>query len=300
MATRKRKWKLGFNTFWWEGLDQAAKADECVKTIADLGYEAIEFKIDSFGSVTKAKEVVRAAEAARKAGLHVSNLVILRALTNPDTSAKSVADVSNVIDICSKAGIGAVNFATGGPMQLPTAKEDDWWELPQTRIDQVSWDTVIESLKKLADVADKKDVDLALEAVVGNLVCEMSTTLELLARFDHPRLKLTFDPSHFVLAGQDLGVVIRRLGPKIRHVHFKDAVGRQGALGKDFIFPFLGEGATDWKVFLGALSDVGYTETVSIEFEAFRYMNIVLRGDAAEAARISKFAADRIIERYGN
>jgi protein FrlC len=159
---------------------------------------------------------------------------------------------------------------------------------------------LIASLQKLCDVAEKEGVDLALEAVMGNLVSELGTTLELFKRFDHPRLKLTFDPSHYVLAGQDVGMAIRRLGPKIRHVHFKDAVGRVGSLGKDFLFPFLGEGNTDWQSFFSALKDIGYDGVLSIEFESFRYMNIILEGDAAEAARTSRFAADKLITRYGS
>jgi sugar phosphate isomerase/epimerase len=202
--------------------------------------------------------------------------------------------------MCAEAKIGAVNFATGRAMETATAPEDDWWELPPTRPDPASWDTLIKSLEQLCSVAEKEGVDLALETVIGNLLSELGTTLELSERFDHPRLKLTFDPSHYVLAGQDLAMVIQRLGTRIRHVHFKDAAGRVGSMGKDFLFPFLGEGNTDWQSFFGGLRAIGYDGVLSIEFESFRYMNIILEGNAAEAAKISRFAADKLIKRYGS
>ena len=70
-------------------------------------------------------------------------------------------------------------------------------------------------------------------------------------------------------------------------------------MGKDFIFPFLGEGNTDWKAFFEALSEVNYEGVLSIEYESFRFANIVLKGDVLPAARLSKVAADALIESYG-
>ena len=53
------------------------------------------------------------------------------------------------------------------------------------------------------------------------------------------------------------------------------------------MFPILGEGAINWQEFFAALDDISYTGWLSLEFESFKYMNEVLRGDALEAARLS-------------
>ena len=294
----ERKWKIGFNTFWWEGLNNPKTLEACIGSLVEAGYDAVEFKVDSFGPHPARDAIVRAARAASEAGLAVTNLVILRGLARPETAEDSVADISEAIRICAAAGIGAVNFASGGAAQVPAYPADEWWS-PTTRQDPAAWDTLCRSLEALATVADAEGVDLAIEAVVGNLVCEFGTTMELLARCDHPRLKLTFDPSHYVLVGQDIGVAIRRFGDKIRLVHFKDAAGRAGAFGKTFIFPLLGEGSTDWPVFFEALSDIGYDGALSIEYEAFRFMDLVWKGDPVPAQTLSKLAADALVKRYG-
>jgi sugar phosphate isomerase/epimerase len=241
----ERKWKIGFNTFWWEGLNNPKMLEACIGSLVEAGYDAVEFKVDSFGP-------------------------------HP-----------------------AKDFASGGAAQAPAYPPEEWWS-PPTRPDPAAWDTLCRSLDALAKVADAEGVDLALEPVVGNLVCEFGTTMELLARCDHSRLKLTFDPSHYVLVGQDLGVAIRRFGEKIRLVHFKDAAGRAGAFGKTFIFPLLGEGSTDWPVFFDALSDIGYDGALSVEYEAFRFMALVWKGDPVPAQKLSKLAADALVKKYGS
>ena len=57
----KKEWKLGFNTFWWEGLDKLGKLRDCIKSLVEIGYDAVEFKIDSFGTENPRKAVIRAA-----------------------------------------------------------------------------------------------------------------------------------------------------------------------------------------------------------------------------------------------
>ncbi|MDY6913312.1 MAG: sugar phosphate isomerase/epimerase [Planctomycetota bacterium] len=294
----KTTWKLGFNAFWWDGLDREPVLDGCIGSLVDMGYQAVEFKVDSFGSQLNRDAIVRAAQKAEAAKLAVSNLVILRSLSQAEGRQQAVEDVSEAIRICAAAGIGALNIVSGAAAQVPAYPPESWWR-SSTRPDPAAWEMLTQSVHELVKVAEAEGVDLALEACGGSLVCDFGTTLELLARCDHPRMKLTFDPSHYILAGQDVGVAIRRLGPRIRHVHLKDAVGRRGAIGEDFLFPLLGQGATDWPVFFQALRDVSYTGVLSVEFESFRLMEEIWQRDAVQAARLSKQAADRLIELYG-
>lgn len=295
--SHKAPWKIGYNTFWWEGLDKEDALRGCVDSLVDIGYEAVEYKVDSFGPHPNGNAIVRAAEVSRKAGLEVSDLVILRNIVNPDTVKQGVDDIAEAIRICSAAGIKMLNFTVGNAAQTPAASEDEWW-LPSTRQDPKAWDIMTGAMEQLVEIADKEGVDLVVEACHGKLVRDFGTQLEMLARIDHARFNLTFDPSHFVLAGQDLGTVIRRFGKRIALVHLKDAVGHPGALGRDFIFPFLGEGYTDWPALFGALRHIGYAGVLSIEFESFKFMADVYKNDPVAPARFSKQAADAILEKY--
>lgn len=290
-------WKIGMNTFWWENLERADRLEACIDTLVEIGYEAVEFKVDSFGAHPNGKAVEAAADAARRAGLEVSNLVILRNLSQRDAAERGVNDVAEATRICSSTGIGALNFTTGGATRVPVAPGTGWWR-PSTRQDPEAWDTLARSLGQLVRVADRERVDLAVEACVGNLVRDFGTTMEMLARCDHPRLMLTFDPSHYLLAREDIDLAIRRLASRIRHVHFKDAVGRVGELGPDFIFPFPGQGGIDWSSFFTVLRDVGYRGVLSVEFESFGFMEDVYRRDPVPAARLCKQAADALLGKW--
>jgi sugar phosphate isomerase/epimerase len=281
-------WKLGFNTFWWTGLERESAARACADALVEIGYEAVEFKVDSFGPHPAKNAIVQGCHIAREAGLAVSNLVILRGFTN-ENAPKAVADTIEAIRICAAAGVEKLNFVSGGPKQQQAYPEDEWWQVP-THVDPASWDNLQRSLEALLKVAEAEKVDLVLEACQGHLVEDLGTSLEVLARCDHPRMNFTFDPSHYVLQGLDIGVAIRRLGSRIKHVHFKDAVGRKGPMGTSFLFPFLGEGATDWPVFFGALKDIGYKGIISVEFESFRFMDLVYHNDPVPPARLSKLA----------
>ena len=57
--------------------------------------------------------------------------------------------------------------------------------------------------------------------------------------------------------------------------------------GDDFLFCLLGEGKVPWPAFFEALDDVGYAGPLSVEFEAYRYLDQVLGNDPVAAARLA-------------
>ena len=71
--------KFGFNSFWWEKLHTPDDVSSCVEALAEIGYKAVEFKAASFDPGRSLEDQFKGAvEAAGKAGLAVSNFVILR------------------------------------------------------------------------------------------------------------------------------------------------------------------------------------------------------------------------------
>jgi sugar phosphate isomerase/epimerase len=99
--------------------------------------------------------------------------------------------------------------------------------------------------------------------------------------------KINLDPSHFVMEGDDIPAVVRQWGDRIVHVHLKDAFGTSGIEGEDFLFCLLGEGQVPWVEFFAALDEVEYQGPLSVEFEAYRYLEQVLDGDPARAAALA-------------
>lgn len=278
--------RIAFNAFWWEDLDSEDKIAGVCENLAALGYRGVEWKETCFGRGSYiATMLPAAARITRTEGLEVTDFVILRNLVDPAHADKSADDISDFVRASAMAGVAIVNIAAAPALSKPVPA-DAWW-LASDPDWSTSWETLERSLGKVLEIAESEGVVIAFEAASGSLVHDYYSTLELLRRLDSPNLAITMDPSHYVLHDNDVGWAIRNLGRKIQHVHLKDAVGRPGTLGRDFLFPILGEGGVDWKEFFGALNDSDYGGWLSVEFESFRYMHEVLAGDAVEAARLS-------------
>ncbi len=286
--------QLGFNAFWWERLHDEDAVRECAACLAEIGYRFVEFKRDSFQQVDLPAEFRAAARAARREGLEVSNFVVLRDLTRRDTAA--VRDVVESVQACAEAEVSVLNLCVGAPAPEGESAEA-WWSAPQTTHAE-GWSGAVEALGAICDQADRCGVEIALEPIVGHLVCDYFSLQELLRRVAHARLGVTFDPSHFLLYRNDIPHAIRQLGPLIKHVHMKDAVGRPGQFGLDFAFPSLGAGAVDWTAFLAALDEIEYRGALSGEYEQFAYMDRVLQGDVRRAAESTYREMTALLDRY--
>jgi sugar phosphate isomerase/epimerase len=145
--------------------------------------------------------------------------------------------------------------------------------------EETAWRGVIDSFSKIADAAEKNSVIVTVEAVFGMLVHDYYTMNEFLSYFHSEYIAVNLDPSHLALYGNDDAWAASRLGPRIKHVHVKDSVGRAGVFGQDFVFAFLGEGSVDWQSFFRALRSVKYSGYLSLEFENEVYLNNVCNGD---------------------
>lgn len=290
--------KLAFNAFWWDHLKDDDAVRGVVDTLAEIGYKGVEWKETCFNREANiCDSLKKAVRISNEGGLAVTDAVILRSLTNPETSKKSVEDVSNFIRACAGAGIDKVNIPNGNP-SVGKPVIDEWWA-PAYSPAKLSWDTLRASLEAILKVASDYKVYLVLESVAGQLVHDYFTTREMFNMIDSPYLYLTMDPSHYQLYRNDIPWAVRKLGTdKIKHVHLKDSIGVPGDIGADFLFPLLGEGAVDWNGFFLALDDISYDGYLSVEFESWKYMRDVLGGNPAEAARISMKSACALLDKY--
>jgi len=92
--------------------------------------------------------------------------------------------------------------------------------------------------------------------------------LALLESLDGPGLGVNFDPANMILYDKGNPVeAVRKLGPRIRQVHVKDAVRTRapGTWGQEVP---AGKGDVDWPSFFSALKEVPFTGNFIIEREA--------------------------------
>ncbi len=133
--------------------------------------------------------------------------------------------------------------------------------------------------KPVLDTADKYGIDIAYEIHPGeDLHDGISFERFLQASGNHPRIKILYDPSHFVLQCLDYIDFIRIYSAHIRAFHVKDAefnsTGRCGVYGgyspwkqRAGRFRSLGDGQVDFKKVFSTLTEYGYNSWAVLEWE---------------------------------
>lgn len=123
---------------------------------------------------------------------------------------------------------------------------------------------LVERIGEIADLYAARGAELLLET-------GQETADDLIAFLDavnRPNVGVNFDPANMILyAKGDPIEALRKLMPRVRQVHLKDAVSTQtpGTWGKEVR---LGDGEVDWAAFLAVLNEHNYPGDLVIEREA--------------------------------
>jgi sugar phosphate isomerase/epimerase len=181
------------------------------------------------------------------------------------------------IDAAAEAGVPVVNVLTGPNL----------WEgaSPVAPDDEAAWSRALDGLERICERGESAGVRIGFEPCWGTLAHDAATARRVL---DAVPVSVCFDPSHFVMTGDAIPQLIEEWGDRIVHFHLKDAFGRPGIDGEDFLFCLLGEGRVPWPEVFDALDRVGYDGALSVEFEAHRYYEQVLASDPEAAARLCR------------
>jgi len=195
----------------------------------------------------------------------------------------ALATTLQAIEKAAATGIALVNVLTGPNL---------WEDGAAPRDDEEAWSIALKALDRACEHGAEHGVAVGLEPCWGTLAHDAATAERVL---DSVPVSITFDPSHFVMSGDDIPGLARRWGERIVHVHLKDAFGRPGIDGEDFIFCMLGEGGVPWPELFDALDEVGFAGAMSVEFEAYRYYEQILGGDPGRAAVLAREQVDALL-----
>ena len=155
----------------------------------------------------------------------------------------------------------------------------------------------------ILDVFEESGVDCAFEVHPGEDVHDGATWERFLAAVDnHPRARLLFDPSHFVLQQLDYLDFIDRYHDRISCFHVKDAEfnpnGRTGVYGgyENWVdragrFRSLGDGQVDFSAIFSKMAQYGYDGWAVLEWEC------ALKRSDDGAREGAPFIRDHIIRR---
>ena len=274
-------WPLGY-----VAADVGGRAPEVLAAeLAAIGYEAVDWTMEQYDPLDEAPaHLVRLVGVAADNGLAVPQLMVHQdyVVTAPAQWEARVRRSERAIEAAAEAGVPTVGLVTG-----PNRWVAGWQRVGTNLSARAAWDLVLRALERVLERAQASGVRAALEPCWGTLAWNAAATDRLLGRLGSDSLSLNLDPSHFVMSGDDPAALARRWGPRIAHVHLKDAFGLRGVEGEDFCFLLPGEGRTDWPAFLGALEAIGYSGATSVEFESFRLRDQVLGGDVEAGARLA-------------
>lgn len=157
--------------------------------------------------------------------------------------------LDRLLDLTAAVGAEALVLPCGALDHEPVAELD-------TDLDRVA-----EELGSAAQAAHKRGLELWTESLhVLRLSWNLERALELAARLDGTPVRHVLDASHAVASGGTFEAAARALGPRIAHVHLRDAVPGD-------IHRSIGAGAVDFAGGLSALRELGYAGHFTLELE---------------------------------
>jgi sugar phosphate isomerase/epimerase len=231
--------KLGANSVLFGGYDM----ETAFKYVAMAGYDGIEVSaIDGMSQhlvLDRWQELApQIRQLAQAYGLE------LLAMEQP---SQDPVKMEKAFQAAAEIGIPIINCGPGG-------KTDDEATLQQS----------IDSIGKLADMAEKYGVTLCVKAHVGAAIYNTPTTLKLMEAITSPAFGIDMDPSHIFRANENPVDAIAAVIKRVKHVHIRDCKGRQHGPGKPED-QANGRGDIDLVGYIRVLHQGGYTGPLNLE-----------------------------------
>lgn len=135
---------------------------------------------------------------------------------------------------------------------------------------------VADDLRILGDEAAALGLELTLELHKSMLMASQQEAVDLMDLVAHPAVGVAIDPSHATYAGENVAAIARTLGPLVKHVHLRDARGKD-------IMVVPGDGEVDFADLAAALAEIGYERAAVIELEYSAARAPEVRPDLARA-----------------
>ena len=187
----------------------------------------------------------------------------------------AVVQVTKVAQASQNLGLsGAVGFT--GSLAFPYLYP--WPQRPAGLVEE-AFSELARRWKPILDIYDEAGVDFGFEIHPGEDVFDGTTFDRFLAALEnHPRCKITYDPSHFLLQQLDYLTFIDIYHDRISAFHVKDAefnaTGKQGVYSgfADWTdragrFRSLGDGQVDFKGIFSKLTQYGFNGWAVLEWE---------------------------------
>jgi len=212
-----------------------------------------------------------AAEAMAELGLEVAVYCVPTDLVSadPDVRKQSLDRVKTFANKAVELGVGHL-FSHGGQ---------------HTNSGEEALARYIDGLRRAADLCAERGLLFSIENA-GKLCHTHEELARCIEAVDRPNMRVTIDTGNFILAGSDPHEAVRRLAPKIAHVHVKNFVDDPAGERWPYRYCPPRDGKVDYAWVVEQLAAVGYDGYLSFEPEGFphaqaedgiRYLSELLR-----------------------
>jgi hexulose-6-phosphate isomerase len=255
--------KLGISH--WSIRDNATRpVEDALREAKDAGFDAIELAVGTEGTLStdtdrRTCESYRA--AADRIGVGVETVAtgiswdVSPTALDAATREKSIALHAAALERAAWLGASAMLMVPGA-VTIPW--EPTYGPVPYAQA--VEWSRA--AAKRLADVAERVQVDLCLENVWNGLFYSPIEFAAFVDSIGSPRVGVYFDVGNVLGYHQHPPHWIELLGRRIRRVHVKDFKREVGNLSG---FCDLLAGDVPWPQTIAALRGIGYDKTLVAE-----------------------------------
>jgi inosose dehydratase len=240
--------------------------------IAEAGYAGTE--LGPYGYLPVQQDVL--ARALQQRGLRLGSSFVAVALEDPSRRAAAIAHCLQVGELLASQGEKHVIVADDeDPLRarhagrIPSDGGMSWsdaqWREVATTLGEIGW-----ALKK------RLGMSVVVHHHAGTFIETRGEIDRLMVQTDAGLVDLLIDTGHATYGGADPVDVLRRWGPRVRYVHFKDVKPEHlarvrstavtmGDAWKGGVFSTIGEGVVDFRAFTKLLRDGGYAGWVIVE-----------------------------------
>lgn len=238
---------------------------------ARLGYEGIELRCLNgklVGPDMAAADRAEAKRLSRETGLPIVAVGASSAFSSPDAAVRAAQekDLRGMLEVAVDVGAPMVRAYGGGFPKAYTKDADRSYggSLPPGIDPDVVCAYIAESLDRVAPRAQELGVPIVVETHDG--LSSARLMANVLGRVRSPQVQALWDVMHPTRMGETPEQVWELIGPRVRHVHFKDA--RRDGSGR-WRAALLGEGEIPLRECLRVLGAAGYGGWLTLEWEKY-------------------------------
>jgi hydroxypyruvate isomerase len=241
--------------------------EQRLEKVAEAGYHAVEL-VDEYKNWSP-EEFRRASAKLRSLGIVVDAMAgVWTGIANPQAQEKFLADLTRLVPIAEQLECPGIIILSGDRVEGLSR--------------EAHHQSCIESLKRAAEIADKRNLTLLLENIDQEenpkyYLTSVAEGFEIIRQVNHPRVKFLYDFYHEQISEGNLIEKLEKNIEQVGLIHVADVPGRHEP----------GTGEINYASIYRKLAQLNYRGYVAMEFEP--------AGDPAASLRTAREEAIRAV-----